>query len=68
MVGGYNGRERLSIVECYSPHENTWTSVSDLLVPVSSAALSSCAGKLYVIGGAVSEHTNTNQVRLTQTG
>ncbi|XP_039526232.1 kelch-like protein 35 [Pimephales promelas] len=63
VVGGYNGRERLSSVECYSPHENTWTNVSDLLMPVSSAALSSCAGKLYVIGGAVSEHANTNQVQ-----
>ncbi|ROI16530.1 Kelch-like protein 24 [Anabarilius grahami] len=63
VVGGYNGRERLSSVECYSPHENTWTSVSDLLMTVSSAALSSCAGKLYVIGGAVSEHANTDQVQ-----
>ncbi|KAI2660159.1 Kelch-like protein 24 [Labeo rohita] len=53
VVGGYNGRERLSSVERYSPHENKWTSVSDLLLPVSSAALSSCCGKLYVIGGAV---------------
>ncbi len=60
VVGGYNGRERLSSVERYSPHENSWTSVSELL-PVSSAALSSCCGKLYVIGGAVGEHANTDR-------
>ncbi|XP_067289897.1 kelch-like protein 24 [Pseudorasbora parva] len=63
VVGGYNGRERLSSVECYSPHENCWTGVSDLLLAVSSAALSSCGGKLYVIGGAESDHTNTNKVQ-----
>ncbi|XP_699490.4 kelch-like protein 35 [Danio rerio] len=63
VVGGYNGRERVSTVERYSPHENSWISVSELPLPVSSAALASCCGKLYVIGGAISDHANTNQVQ-----
>lgn len=61
-MGGFNGRERLSAVECYNPHENTWTSVCDLLLAVSSAAAVACAGKLYSIAGAVSDHTNTDKV------
>ncbi|KAA0704432.1 Kelch-like protein 24 [Triplophysa tibetana] len=63
VVGGYNGRERLSAVECYNPHENTWTSVCDLLLAVSWAAAVACDGKLYSISGAVSDHTNTDKVQ-----
>ncbi|XP_066507538.1 kelch-like protein 35 [Hoplias malabaricus] len=62
-VGGYNGHQRLSSVECFSVFENAWKAVASLPVPVSSAAVASCAGKLYVIGGAVSEECNTNKVQ-----
>ncbi|KAG7483625.1 hypothetical protein MATL_G00040330 [Megalops atlanticus] len=63
VVGGYNGQERLSSVECYSSYDNEWEAVAPLLLPVSSAALVGCAGKLYVIGGAISEDANTNKVQ-----
>ncbi|XP_060752482.1 kelch-like protein 24 isoform X2 [Tachysurus vachellii] len=62
-VGGYDGEQRLSSVECYSVFENVWKPVAPLLLPVSSAALASCCGKLYVISGAVSEDCNTNMLQ-----
>ncbi|XP_036451147.1 kelch-like protein 35 [Colossoma macropomum] len=62
-VGGYNGHQRLSSVECFSVFENAWKAVAPLLLAVSSAAVVSCAGKLYVIGGAVSDKCNTNKVQ-----
>ncbi|KAJ8347737.1 hypothetical protein SKAU_G00263260 [Synaphobranchus kaupii] len=62
-LGGYNGHERLSSVECYSSYYNQWETVAPLLQPVSSAAVASCNEKLYVIGGAVSDDTNTNKVQ-----
>lgn len=64
-VGGYDGQKRLSSVECFSVFENEWKPVAPLLLPVSSAALASCSGKLYVIGGAVREDCNTKMVRLS---
>ncbi|KAG5843888.1 kelch-like protein 35 [Anguilla anguilla] len=62
-VGGYNGHERLSSVECYSSYDNKWEAVAPLLQPVSSAAVVACNGKLYVIGGAISDDSNTDQVQ-----
>ncbi|KPP63751.1 kelch-like protein 35-like [Scleropages formosus] len=62
-VGGYNGHQRLSSVECYNTYDNQWLDVAPLLLPVSSAALATCSGKLYVIGGAVSDTANTNKVQ-----
>ncbi|KAK3521785.1 hypothetical protein QTP70_018297 [Hemibagrus guttatus] len=62
-VGGYDGEQRLSSMECYSVFENVWKPVAPLLLPVSSAALASCSGKLYVISGAVSEDCNTSMVQ-----
>ncbi|XP_069046087.1 kelch-like protein 35 [Lepisosteus oculatus] len=62
-VGGFNGSERLPTVECYRSFDNQWKPMAPLLRPVSSAALAACAGKLYVIGGAVSDDANTNQVQ-----
>ncbi|XP_010900017.2 kelch-like protein 35 [Esox lucius] len=62
-VGGFNGMERLSSVECYSIYDNQWQTVAPLLLAVSSAALAGCSGKLYVIGGAVSNDCNTNKVQ-----
>ena len=52
-------------MECFSVFENAWKAVAPLLLAVSSAAVVSCAGKLYVIGGAVSEECNTNKVRFS---
>lgn len=63
-VGGYDGQKRLGSMECFSVFENEWKPVAPLLLPVSSAALASCSGKLYVISGAVSQDCNTNMVRL----
>ncbi|XP_076874443.1 kelch-like protein 35 isoform X2 [Brachyhypopomus gauderio] len=62
-VGGYNGHQRLSSVECYSVFENVWKPVAPLLLAVSSAALASCAGKLYVIDGATNDTCNSNKVQ-----
>ncbi|KAL6473130.1 hypothetical protein MHYP_G00193180 [Metynnis hypsauchen] len=62
-VGGYNGHQRLNSVECFSVFKNAWKAVAPLLLAVSSAAVVSCAGKLYVIGGAVSEECNTDKVQ-----
>ncbi|KAL4608741.1 kelch-like protein 35 [Arapaima gigas] len=62
-VGGYNGYQRLSSVECYNTYDNQWVEVAPLPLPVSSAALAACAGKLYVIGGAASDTCNTNKVQ-----
>lgn len=63
-IGGYDGEQRLSSVECYSVFENVWKPVAPMLLPVSSAALASCSGKLYVISGAVTKDCNTSRVRL----
>lgn len=63
-VGGFDGQQRLNSVECFTVFENVWKPVAPLLLPVSSAALASCSGKLYVISGAVSDNCNTNMVRL----
>lgn len=52
-------------MECFSVFENAWKSVAPLLVPVSSAAVVSCTGKLYVISGAVSDDGNTDKVRFS---
>ncbi|XP_048874372.1 kelch-like protein 24 [Brienomyrus brachyistius] len=62
-VGGFNGHQRLSSVECYSAYDNQWQEVAPLLLPVSSAALVACSGKLYIIGGALSENCNTDKVQ-----
>lgn len=61
-MGGFNGLERLSNVECYSVYDNQWRTVAPLLLAVSSAAVVGCSGKLYVIGGAVNNDCNTNKV------
>ncbi|CAB1316691.1 unnamed protein product [Coregonus sp. 'balchen'] len=57
-VGGFNGLERLSNVECYSVYDNQWRTVAPLLLAVSSAALVGCSGKLYRCINAIT-HNNT---------
>ncbi|XP_048350811.1 kelch-like protein 35 [Sphaerodactylus townsendi] len=62
-VGGYDSCDRLASVECYDPFYNTWTPVAPLVEAISSAAVASCLGQLYVIGGAVDDSSNTNKVQ-----
>ncbi|XP_006875483.1 PREDICTED: kelch-like protein 35 [Chrysochloris asiatica] len=63
VVGGFDGLRRLRSVERYDPFSNTWTAAAPLPEAVSSAAVASCAGQLYVIGGARQDGVNTNKVQ-----
>ncbi|XP_062830541.1 kelch-like protein 35 isoform X2 [Anolis carolinensis] len=62
-VGGYDGFYRLASMECYDSFLNSWTTVAPLPLAVSSAAVVSCLGQLYVIGGALDDSTNTDKVQ-----
>nr|XP_060622964.1 kelch-like protein 35 [Anolis sagrei ordinatus] len=62
-VGGYDGVYRLASVECYDSFLNCWTTVTPLPLAVSSAAVVSCLGQLYVIGGALDDTANTDKVQ-----
>ncbi|XP_056415999.1 kelch-like protein 35 [Hyla sarda] len=62
-VGGFDGQKRLSTVERYNSFTNTWTPVTSMLAAVSSAAVVSCANKLYVIGGALEDYGKTDKVQ-----
>lgn len=61
-VGGYDGQSRLSSVECYDSFSNRWTEVAPMKEAVSSPAVSSCAGKLFVIGGGPDDNTCSDKV------
>lgn len=61
-VGGYDGQSRLSSVECYDSFSNRWTEVAPMKEAVSSPAVASCAGKLYVIGGGPDDNTCSDKV------
>ncbi|XP_039601369.1 kelch-like protein 35 [Polypterus senegalus] len=63
VVGGFDGNGRVASVECYNSFTNEWHPVAALLEAVSSAAVTTCHNKLFVIGGAVNDQTNTNQVQ-----
>ncbi|XP_044521925.1 kelch-like protein 35 [Gracilinanus agilis] len=67
-VGGFDGVRRLGSVECYDPFSNTWAPVAPLLEAVSSAAVVPCSNKLYVIGGAVDDSSNTDKVQCFDPG
>ncbi|XP_074160193.1 kelch-like protein 35 [Sminthopsis crassicaudata] len=67
-VGGFDGVHRLRSVECYDPFFNTWTPVHPLLEAVSSAAVVPCCNKLYVIGGAMDDGSNTDKVQCYDPG
>lgn len=64
-VGGYDGQSRLSSVECYDSFSNRWTEVAPMKEAVSSPAVASCAGKLYVIGGGPDDNTCSDKVEKT---
>lgn len=61
-VGGFDGLRRLRSVERYDPFSNTWVAAAPLPEAVSSAAVVSCAGRIYVIGGAGQDGVSTNKV------
>lgn len=62
MVGGYDGQNRLNSVECYDSFSNRWTDVAPLKEAVSSPAVTSCVGKLFVIGGGPDDNTCSDKV------
>ncbi|XP_058291255.1 kelch-like protein 35 [Hylobates moloch] len=62
-VGGFDGLRRLHSVERYDPFSNTWAAAAPLPEAVSSAAVASCAGQLFVIGGARQGGVNTDKVQ-----
>lgn len=62
VVGGYDGQNRLSSVECYDSFSNRWTEVAPLKEAVSSPAVTSCVGKLFVIGGGPDDNTCSDKV------
>lgn len=61
-VGGYDGQSCLSNVEVYDSFSNRWTEVAPLKEAVSSPAVASCAGRLFVIGGEPDENSCTDKV------
>lgn len=61
-MGGYDGQSRLSSVECYDSFSNRWTEVAPMKEAVSSPAVASCAGKLFVIGGGPDDETCSDKV------
>ena len=46
----------------YSSFSNTWSEVAPTIIPVSSCALATCNGKLYVIGGGGDDSNTFNKV------
>ncbi|KAF5904508.1 kelch-like protein 24, partial [Clarias magur] len=62
-VGGYDGQSYLSNVEVYDSFSNRWTEVAPLKEAVSSPAVASCAGRLFVIGGEPDESSCTDKVQ-----
>ncbi|CAG0879520.1 unnamed protein product, partial [Darwinula stevensoni] len=54
-VGGWEGSTRLETAECYDPATNTWSFIAPMKLAVTSPAVVSHNGYLYVAGGAVLE-------------
>jgi kelch-like protein 19 len=50
-IGGFDGKDRLSSVECYHPENNEWTMVSPMKCTRSGAGVASLGQYIYVIGG-----------------
>lgn len=50
-VGGFDGVQRLSSVECYHPENNEWTMVSPLNNGRSGAGVATLGQYIYVVGG-----------------
>jgi len=50
-IGGFDGKDRLSSVECYHPENDEWTMVSPMKCSRSGAGVASLGQYIYVIGG-----------------
>jgi len=50
VIGGHNGRRRLSSVEKYNPDSNSWSTMKPMLKELSSTCSVATDGYLYVIG------------------
>lgn len=50
-VGGFDGKYRLSSVECYHPENDNWTMVSSMMCCRSGAGVASLGQYIYVVGG-----------------
>jgi len=50
-IGGFDGKDRLSSVECYHPENDEWTMVSSMKCSRSGAGVASLGQYIYVIGG-----------------
>ena len=49
-VGGWEGSTRLETAECYDPVTNTWSFIAPMKLAVTSPAVVSHNGYLYVAG------------------
>ncbi|XP_071964808.1 kelch-like protein 24 [Antedon mediterranea] len=63
VIGGYDGRSRLSSVERFDPKENKWEKVAPLTEALSSPAAVIFRGNIYVLGGALTGESASNKVR-----
>ncbi|KAL6437290.1 hypothetical protein ACFW04_005064 [Cataglyphis niger] len=50
-IGGFDGKDRLSSVECYHPENDEWTMVPAMKCNRSGAGVASLGQYIYVIGG-----------------
>ncbi|XP_052772645.1 kelch-like protein 3 [Mya arenaria] len=54
-IGGWDGSSRLDSVEKYNPEQNMWVFIPPMKIALTSPAVVSMKGMLYVTGGAVLE-------------
>lgn len=50
-IGGFNGNERLSSMECYHPENNAWTILPSMETGRSGAGVAALNQYIYVVGG-----------------
>ncbi|XP_022089771.1 kelch-like protein 24 [Acanthaster planci] len=51
IIGGYDGKTKLTSVETYDSGSNTWTCIQPMTIPVAFATAAAWNGRLFVIGG-----------------
>lgn len=51
LAGGHDGEGLLDTVECYDPHSDSWTIVTNLSSPRCLGSLVALKGCLYAVGG-----------------
>jgi len=68
VAGGWDGSNRLSSVECFDYTTATWSQVSTpLQYGRTSAAAAVSDGMLYILGGRVTQQSNTDMVEIIGT-